>query len=372
MSEEHGRGGAADGEPYDGGPVAALRRIAFLLERGREETYKVKAFRERRRRDPAAAGRRGGRARRGRHPHRPARASAPSTAQVIADAGPRRAARAAGHARGGARRAARPQGGQELRARAARRPALALRLVRRRLADRGDGVHRDRARPRLPRAHRPLAAADRRQRAERRAADPPARRRRRGQRAPRRRRASRCSRASRSTSSTTAPSTRPTRCWPGSTSGSPACTPSCEMDAAAMTRRMVGGDPQPAHQRARPLHRPAGDGQPRHPAAQSSSTRGRSSRPAPSTTSPSRSTPGPSAATRRPSCSSWPATSAACSRSTATPTRPGQLDFLDYGCERAEAAGIDPDRIVNTWPRDRLLAWANRVTAPVCGVDGVP
>jgi putative hydrolase len=37
---------------------------------------------------------------------------------------------------------------------------------------------------------------------------------------------------------------------------------------------------------------------------------------------------------------------------------PGQLDFLDYGCERAEAAGIDPDRIVNTWPRDRLLAWA--------------
>ena len=31
---------------YDGGPVAALRRIAFLLERGREDTYKVKAFRK--------------------------------------------------------------------------------------------------------------------------------------------------------------------------------------------------------------------------------------------------------------------------------------------------------------------------------------
>ncbi|HEX7739437.1 MAG TPA: PHP domain-containing protein, partial [Marmoricola sp.] len=30
---------------YDGGPVAALRRIAFLLERSRAETYKVKAFR---------------------------------------------------------------------------------------------------------------------------------------------------------------------------------------------------------------------------------------------------------------------------------------------------------------------------------------
>ena len=39
---------------------------------------------------------------------------------------------------------------------------------------------------------------------------------------------------------------------------------------------------------------------------------------------------------------------------------PGQLDMLDYGCERAEAAGIDPDRIVNTWPRERLLAWANQ------------
>jgi putative hydrolase len=37
---------------------------------------------------------------------------------------------------------------------------------------------------------------------------------------------------------------------------------------------------------------------------------------------------------------------------------PGQLDFLDYGCERAQAAGIDPDRIVNTWPKERLLAWA--------------
>jgi putative hydrolase len=32
-------------ERYDGGPVAALRRIAFLLERGREDTYKVKAYR---------------------------------------------------------------------------------------------------------------------------------------------------------------------------------------------------------------------------------------------------------------------------------------------------------------------------------------
>jgi putative hydrolase len=39
---------------------------------------------------------------------------------------------------------------------------------------------------------------------------------------------------------------------------------------------------------------------------------------------------------------------------------PGQLDFLVYGAERAEAVGIDPDRIVNTWPKERLLAWANQ------------
>ncbi len=38
---------------------------------------------------------------------------------------------------------------------------------------------------------------------------------------------------------------------------------------------------------------------------------------------------------------------------------PGQLDMLDYGCERAEEAGIDSDRIINTWPRERLLSWAS-------------
>jgi putative hydrolase len=38
---------------------------------------------------------------------------------------------------------------------------------------------------------------------------------------------------------------------------------------------------------------------------------------------------------------------------------PGQLDFLGYGCERAEKAEIDPERIVNTWPVEKLLAWAS-------------
>ena len=39
---------------------------------------------------------------------------------------------------------------------------------------------------------------------------------------------------------------------------------------------------------------------------------------------------------------------------------PGQLDMLDFGCARAQEAGIDADRIVNTWDRDRLLEWAAR------------
>ena len=37
---------------------------------------------------------------------------------------------------------------------------------------------------------------------------------------------------------------------------------------------------------------------------------------------------------------------------------PGQLDFQVYGCARAEELGLDPERVVNTWPADRLLAWA--------------
>ncbi|MCR8526254.1 hypothetical protein WB334_25295, partial [Escherichia coli] len=36
---------------------------------------------------------------------------------------------------------------------------------------------------------------------------------------------------------------------------------------------------------------------------------------------------------------------------------PGQLEFLIYGCARAEAAGIEPERVVNTWSAERLLQW---------------
>jgi putative hydrolase len=34
-----------------------------------------------------------------------------------------------------------------------------------------------------------------------------------------------------------------------------------------------------------------------------------------------------------------------------------QLDWLKFGCERAEAAEIDPQRVVNTWSPGELLAW---------------
>ena len=39
---------------------------------------------------------------------------------------------------------------------------------------------------------------------------------------------------------------------------------------------------------------------------------------------------------------------------------PGQLSLLDYGAERAERAGIPADRIVTTWPLDRLREWLAR------------
>nr|WP_296071209.1 PHP domain-containing protein [uncultured Actinoplanes sp.] len=36
---------------------------------------------------------------------------------------------------------------------------------------------------------------------------------------------------------------------------------------------------------------------------------------------------------------------------------PGQLDWLDNGCTRAALCGVPADRVVNTWPMDRLLDW---------------
>jgi putative hydrolase len=36
---------------------------------------------------------------------------------------------------------------------------------------------------------------------------------------------------------------------------------------------------------------------------------------------------------------------------------PGQLEFQIYGCQRAEDLGLDPARVINTWPVDELLDW---------------
>lgn len=36
---------------------------------------------------------------------------------------------------------------------------------------------------------------------------------------------------------------------------------------------------------------------------------------------------------------------------------PGQLDFLDHGCARAVALDVPLERVVNSWPLDDLLGW---------------
>jgi putative hydrolase len=38
---------------------------------------------------------------------------------------------------------------------------------------------------------------------------------------------------------------------------------------------------------------------------------------------------------------------------------PGQLAFQDYGCARAVTNGVPAERIVNTWPLDKLLDWSH-------------
>jgi putative hydrolase len=37
---------------------------------------------------------------------------------------------------------------------------------------------------------------------------------------------------------------------------------------------------------------------------------------------------------------------------------PGQLDWQRFGCERAALCGVPADRVVNTWPAERLALWA--------------
>ncbi|MFF4910375.1 PHP domain-containing protein [Streptomyces sp. NPDC001260] len=48
---------------------------------------------------------------------------------------------------------------------------------------------------------------------------------------------------------------------------------------------------------------------------------------------------------------------------------PGQLDWQILGCARAEECGVPAERVVNTWSREDLLAWAGRRSLPA-GVSG--
>ncbi|MFG2292252.1 PHP domain-containing protein [Streptomyces sp. NPDC048603] len=41
---------------------------------------------------------------------------------------------------------------------------------------------------------------------------------------------------------------------------------------------------------------------------------------------------------------------------------PGQLSWQIHGCARAEECGVPAERVVNTWPVDRLLAWTGTGT----------
>lgn len=37
---------------------------------------------------------------------------------------------------------------------------------------------------------------------------------------------------------------------------------------------------------------------------------------------------------------------------------PGQLDWQRFGCERASLCGVTADRVINSWPAERVLEWA--------------
>ena len=234
-------------------------------------------------------------------------------------------------------------------------------LVRRRRPDRADGPHRHGARPRLPGAHRPLAPAHRRPRAQ-----PP----------------SACASSStRSPCSTSelAPfriltgievdiledgaldqdddllarldvvvasvhsKLRMDRAghdpahgrwpWPAPTSTSSATAP-----AASCARRWPRSAPTP-----------------RWCGPSRSSTPRSCSPPAPASTPRSRSTAAPSARTRPTTCSSWPSSGSARSRSTPTPTPRASSSGRAYGCDKAARHEIDLDRIVNTWAADDLV-----------------
>ncbi len=349
---------AADSSAYDGGPVAALRRIAFLLERAREDTYKVKAFRG------AAAAilplaeddvRRA--AEEGTLVDLPGVGA--SSAKVIAAAArgelPERLAALEKQYAGPL-----TDGGADLRAALRGDLPLALRLVRRRLADRGDGDDRDRARSRLPRAHRPLAATQGRPGALRASGSP-------------------------ASWGWSTPSTSTSERGAGGgftllkgievdilDDGSLDQTDDLlarldvrvasvhsklAMDEAPMTKRMIAAVRQPhtnvlGHCTGRLVTGNRG-------------TRAQSAFDARAVFEACAENDVAVEINSRPERRDPPSDLLALARDAgcvfsidSDAHAPGQLDFLVLGCERAEEVGIEADRIVNTWERERLLEWA--------------
>ncbi|MEU6014389.1 PHP domain-containing protein [Streptomyces sp. NPDC047515] len=52
---------------------------------------------------------------------------------------------------------------------------------------------------------------------------------------------------------------------------------------------------------------------------------------------------------------------------------PGQLDWQIHGCARAEECRVPAERVISTWPADKLLAWSRAGTTPErvrSGADG--
>jgi len=37
---------------------------------------------------------------------------------------------------------------------------------------------------------------------------------------------------------------------------------------------------------------------------------------------------------------------------------PGQLEWLNFGCDKVARSGIEPDDVINTWDVERLVAWS--------------
>ena len=342
----------AEGDPLD--PVATLRRIAFLMERRLADSYRIKAYRgavtallgcapgevEER----AAAG-----------TLRDLPGIGAKTAAVVADCVAGRVPPTLAELEG--RRAARERG-RAGPGGAARRPAPALRLVRRRVADRGDGDDRDRARSRVRRPHRPLAAAAGGQRALGRAAHPADGGGRGGQRAPRRRGGFRLLHGIEVDILDDGALDQTDEMLGRLDVVVASVHSKLRMDRAAMTRRMVAAVHHPetnvlGHCTGRLV------------------TGGRGTRP-PSEFDPDAVFAACAEAgvaveiNSRPERSDPPddlvalALDAGCLFSIDSDAHaPGQLDFLSYGAARAEQLGVPVDRIVNTWPMDRLLTWAN-------------